>query len=155
MPARPTVVDLQENEQCGVSISWPEVSSGGSPITNYYIAIKTNPENTDEEGNVNMSECGGDVLADRKCFIKCTTLKSDFGLDIDAVIEGKVRAKNAVGFGPWSYFSNDGKVVTLPPNKMTKPRSISKTGDSITITWAELSEAETNGIDVSSYKIGY
>lgn len=103
-----------------------------------------------------MSECEGNVLTDRKCFIKCTTLhKAPFNLAIGTKIEGKVRAKNAVGFGPWSYVSVDDSKVQLPPNKMNKPTIISKTGDSITITWAELKEEETNGIDVSSYKIGY
>lgn len=103
-----------------------------------------------------MSQCGGNVNVDRKCFIKCTTLHSaPFNLAIGDKIEAKVRAKNAVGFGPWSYASTDDKKVQLPPKQMKKPTIISKTGDSITITWAELTEDETNGIEVSSYKIGY
>jgi len=38
---------------------------------------------------------------------------------------------------------------------MNKPGMISKTGDSITITWAALEESKTNGEEVLSYKIGW
>jgi len=62
MTLKPRVTDLQENNECGVFVEWDAPSDGGSDITNYYIAIKTDPENTAAEGNVDMSECEGDVL---------------------------------------------------------------------------------------------
>jgi hypothetical protein len=77
------------------------------------------------------------------------------GLDIEDVVSARVRAENEVGLGDWSSYSAENVVVTLPPQQMNAPRSISKTGDSITITWAALPEEKTNGIPVSSYKIGY
>jgi hypothetical protein len=62
---------------------------------------------------------------------------------------------NDVGTGDWSSYSVDNVKVTLPPQQMDAPRIISKTGDSITITWAALAEEKTNGNPVISYKIGY
>jgi len=153
IPGRPTIIEQKQNDQCGVEISWDKVNNGGSDITNFWIMIENdagyNP--TEYEGNVNMAECNYNVLVDNKCFIKCKTLKDDFGLDIDAVVEAQIMATNSVGNSPWSTKSNNGVVVTLPPERMAKPRTISKTGDSITITWAALSEADTNGNEVKSY----
>lgn len=55
-------------------------------------------------------------------------------------------AENAVGTSNWSSQGNGSPdVVTLPPNTMSMPRSISTSGDTITITWAELLGADTNG----------
>lgn len=64
-------------------------------------------------------------------------------------------AENSVGKSAWSATSTDTVAVTLPPNQMARPRRISTSGDSITITWAALADSDTNGNDVSSYKIAY
>ena len=156
-PARPTVNAQVQSEKCGVEISWPKVQNGGSEITGFYIMIESptgyNP--TAYEGNVDTSQCTYDVLNERKCFIQCTTLHSDFGIAIDGNVVAQVTAENSVGKSSWSAKSTDTVQVTLPPNQMAKPRRISTSGDSITITWAALSEADTNGNAVSSYKIAY
>lgn len=101
-----------------------------------------------------MANCAADHVATRKCFIKCVELQ-DMGLDINDKIFARVRAENEVGMGDWSSYSVDNVKVTLPPQQMDAPRIISKTGDSITITWAALAEEKTNGNPVTSYKIGY
>jgi len=77
------------------------------------------------------------------------------GLNINDQVTARVRAENEVGLGDWSSYSVNNVKVTLPPQQMNAPRIISKTGDSITITWAALSEDKTNGQPVISYKIGY
>lgn len=76
-------------------------------------------------------------------------------LAVDDIVAVKVKAMNGEGDGPWSIVSNKDKKVKLTPEAMNKPGMISKTGDSITITWAALEESKTNGEEVLSYKIGW
>jgi len=65
-------------------------------------------------------------------------------------------ATNTVGASNWSSQGDSSPaVVTLPPVAMAMPKSISTSGDTITITWAELVGADTNGQDIISYRIGY
>jgi hypothetical protein len=148
-PGRPSVTETNQHDQCGVKIKWSTVVDGGSPITAYFIEI-----NDATDRSVDMSECAADHMSTLECFVKCTTLQT-MGLDIGDVVSARVKAENSVGTGEWSHYSTENTVVTLPPQQMDAPRTISKTGDSITITWAALTEEKTNGIAVTSYKIAY
>jgi hypothetical protein len=76
-------------------------------------------------------------------------------LAVDDVVAVKVKAMNGEGDGPWSLESNKDVKVSLTPEAMDKPGMISKTGDSITITWAALDEDKTNGEEVVKDKIGW
>lgn len=96
-----------------------------------------------------------DHIDDDSCFITCQHLVDDLGLAVGDVAAVRVKALNSEGSGPWSNNSNENVLVSLTPEAMDKPGMISKTGDSITITWAALEEAKTNGEEVVSYKIGW
>jgi len=146
-PNRPSVTATNQHDQCGVLIEWDQVQNGGSTITAYNIQI-------DASRDVDMNKCAADHLSTLECFIKCVDLQS-MGLAIEDQVSARVRAVNDVGTGDWSSYSVDNVKVTLPPQQMDAPRIISKTGDSITITWAALAEEKTNGNPVTSYKIGY
>jgi hypothetical protein len=156
-PSRPTVNAQVQDDKCGVEISWTAVADGGSPITAFYINIENDIgyDPAAYDGNVDTSTCGYDVLEERMCFILCTTLNDLFGIAIDGNVVATVMAENSVGKSAWSASSTDVVAVTLPPNQMDRPRRISTSGDSITITWAALDDADTNGNEVSSYKIAY
>jgi hypothetical protein len=92
-----------------------------------------------------MAKCPNE-LTELKCWISCANLV-DAGLTVNVDYPNvKVRAKNSIGLGEWSNASDNNSIkVTLKPDSMVAPDSISKTGDSITITWSALDAAATNG----------
>jgi len=140
---------MKFEDKCGFKVSWNEVDNGGSDILGFFIRIDAPgapADSADYEGNVNTANCGYDVLEERMCFIKCTDLKNIYGLEINDPVKAQVMATNTVGASNWSSQGDSSPaVVTLPPVAMAMPKSISTSGDTITITWAELVGADTNG----------
>lgn len=92
-------------------------------ITSTYDMSKSAAE-LELTGNVDTAECGTypppappastsgssmtaggvqkTILTETECFIKCTTLKNIYGLDIGTTVSAKVKAKNSIGASEWS-----------------------------------------------------
>ena len=90
-----------------------------------------------------IDECTGTNIAEVAGKIQCTLLnskiKSETGLDDQALIVVKIRGSNANCSGPWSDENTGNAKIAACPAKMNAPKFINKTAevrkDSITINW--------------------
>lgn len=110
-----------------------------------------------------INECTGTNIVEVAGKIQCTLLnskiKSETGLDDQALIVVKIRGSNANCSGPWSDENTGNAKIAACPAKMNAPKFINKTAevrkDSITINWDQLTglDAGGDGIEIINYVI--
>lgn len=151
----PTVA-LSSTDPTEVEISWAAPDDHSSPITSYEILfLKSNGEFAHE-----LTRCDGElptVLADRKCSVPMSTIRTLTGLPRDSLIRVKVMASNAKGNGQFSEVNTAGATVeTEPTNLSVVSIDMSQTTNIATrVKWTALTGSRRGGKDVliTSYEL--
>jgi hypothetical protein len=141
-----------------VKFSWAAPNDRSSALTAYEIQIlKSDGENYAEE----VTYCDGSrtaVVDSLNCHVPMTTLRADpYFLSYGGLLVAKVRAKNSVGWGPYSDPNGVGAYVQTEPTTSTTPIPTrgSRTDDTrVEVTWTEITlPSETGGAPITSYNL--
>jgi len=144
----PTVA-LSSTDPTEVEISWAAPDDHSSPITSYEILfLMSNGEFAHE-----LTRCDGElptVLAERKCSVPMSTIRTLTGLPRDSLIRVKVMASNAKGNGQFSEVNTVGATVeTEPTNLSVVSIDMSQTTNTATrVKWTALTGSRRGGKDV-------
>lgn len=147
-PSKPAVPTVEKNpDECALDICWTEPADGGSEITSYKVQL----HDQNSAWSSDVPDCGAN--AETCCTVACSTINSVYDVLIGADVHARVQAVNAQGSSPWSNHNTSGAKLTVVPAKMKILKEVGSDGDSIEVTWGNLSADQTGGSPVSQYKI--
>ena len=141
MPSPMTAVKTTK-ERCSLRIDWSKpASDGGTPITEYKVEVASN------DGTYHrVLRCGKDVKA-TSCLLNMRTFFiPPFNLNGGNLIEVRVSAANALGFGKASPVNTTGVAMIAKPPTMDAPELVSKTVTSAVIRWKPVRDDTGSGI---------
>jgi hypothetical protein len=137
------------------SITWQTPANSAAPLTAYRIYIRQSDGNFAEE----LTSCNGATSAIRTalaCDVPLTTLRAaPFSLAYGALVQVRVQAQNANGWGTLSQVNVAGAHVETPPLVMDAPTMGSSTSTtSLEIEFVALVSGEpTGGAVIDSYNL--
>jgi len=130
-PSAPGIPSVAVGDE-QATLSWTAAGDGGSPILNYDVEV----ENRD---------VGGSTVTD----VGVTLSKTMTGLDNGTTYRARVRATNAIGDGPWSAWSQDFTVGTVP----TAPGIPTATAGPASISAVWTAPGDNGGAAISNYRL--
>jgi hypothetical protein len=95
-----------------VTVTWAAPNDHSAPIDQYQVLLRKADGTYVED----TTTCGAAEAADRTCSIPMTTAISLTGLSVDSLIQVKVRAHNANGWGAYSELNTAGATIETLPN---------------------------------------
>lgn len=139
-----------EPQTGAVKIEWEVPGDNGSKITGYQVAIKNVDgawkQTKDCTGLNTMMRSSGSGKNLIVCLVKMKTLRTDFKLPFDSLVEVKVRAINFAGKGPWSRVNTTGVKVKQQPMQMDPPKRGELTSQKkIHVQWAQVDDRKASG----------
>ena len=144
-------------EGTAARISWTAPSSNGEALSSYEVLVLHSDGTTFSEEAVSCSGSDSTIITTRSCDIPLDTLRNaPFSLVRGDLVQAKVRAANAQGFGPYSQVNVEGGLVETEPGQVQgltfEEGSSSVT--QITLSWQPLStDSETGGAPILGYEI--
>lgn len=154
LPAQPyqavTAIDGTD-----VKITWSEPENSAAPIIAYSVVVLQAGGAFGEE----LTDCNGadpSILAALECSIPLTTLRaSPFDLTYGTLVQARVMAENANGWGSLSQVNLVGAAVETEPSQMGAPTMGSATTTTqLAIDFVALTAgSETGGSTIDSYHL--
>jgi len=143
-------VQLSPTQPTEVEVSWPAPDAHSSVITRYEILFL----HANGDFAAELTRCNGTdatVVADRKCSVPMSTLRTLTARPRDSLIRVKVRAFNAKGSGEFSELNTAGATIeTEPTNLSVASIDVPSTSNTATrVTWTALTGSARGGWDVA------
>jgi antitoxin (DNA-binding transcriptional repressor) of toxin-antitoxin stability system len=140
-----------------VKLHWVAPDPKGSPLTEYEILIRTAAGTFLEEATYCRGSLSA-VVESRYCHVPMTVLRAaPYSLQYGALVVAKLRARNAVGWGPYSPENSVGALVQTEPVAAATPaptRGSRTDHTKVEVTWAAMTlPADTGGSAITSYNL--
>lgn len=114
LPETPTNVVTSIGSKT-VIITWTAPNNGGSPITQYYVAIRESDGATFTQDLVNCPGTTTATLTTQTCTIPFSALKAaPYSIEWATLVYAKVRAVTLVGTSPFTAVSNGIEITNEP-----------------------------------------
>jgi hypothetical protein len=138
-----------------VKISWTAPDANGDALAAYEVQIR-------EQGGAEFSATGtcdgavSAVVSARYCLVALTTLAApDYSLVYGDLVVARARARNSIGWGPYSQPNAAGATVQTAPSAMTAPTRGATTLTSVALSWLALTGDGTGGAAIAAYELSY
>jgi hypothetical protein len=76
-----------------------------------------------------------------------------FNYEFNDVVRVRATSTNALGTAPWSNANTVGAVISQAPSQMTAPVMVSRTMETMTISWTPLSAPDNGKSEILSYSL--
>jgi hypothetical protein len=103
-----------------VTVTWDAPGDHAAPLDAYEVLLRK-ADGSFVDGSSSCNSGAGPSLAGASCAIPMTTVSSLTGLAVGAVIQAKVRAHNANGWGAHSELNTAGALVESAPTQISAP----------------------------------
>jgi len=153
LPAQPFQA-VTTNAGTVVTISFSEPENSAAPIEAYKIWVRHADGSFSEEA----THCDGAdaaIVAALSCDVPLTALRASYGLAYDELVQARVQAKNANGWGSLSQVNLVGARVQTEPTRMAAPvmGSATSTAELEVVFTALTTAVERGGAAIDSYHL--
>jgi hypothetical protein len=140
-----------------VRIAWAAADANSDPLLAYEVLIRTSDGTTFAPETASCDGSAAGPRADNRCDIPLTTLRAaPFNLAQGVSVIAKVRARNSLGWGPYSDTTEGTGAarIQVEPHQVAQPTRGSATSVSqIEVVWTALTGDATGGSPVDSYHL--
>jgi hypothetical protein len=142
------------NSGTDVTITWTAPANSAAPLEAYRIWVR-HADGTFSEETTHCDGADPAILAALTCTVPLTHLRPSYSLGYDALVQARVQAKNANGWGSLSQVNLAGARIQTEPSQMAAPVMGSATSTTqLEVDFTALATAaERGGAAIDSYHL--